>query len=1765
MSVLVTLSDLTWSLQNNLTGWFGLDWTVNLLASLLKRLGDQHALREFGSSEFVSAKYAGNWGRRRGGVLSPRGRVWTFQHLVWSTAFDFSELRAAHVIVPDETDATKIPRLTMYGTVLLVEPLGTLDGKKIDVDPDRDNRPFLLQGSAVRRTGLRGWTRMGGRAQPVYPGSLVPHFPAGGLHLDQSGSSLKDFSSERHGGQLVADIAIGGTTFDLVTLSDGFSGDVNQGDPFTVEGDPQTYVAANTVPAIGKQVSNIDFTPPAATKWKKGADVDFKNAFATPAPQACRVTELDADGKLLRGTIEPQSLVVLAKSGLGITDGELFYLVDPAGTGQKAEVARAAEGPGTTRVRLRGDDVPLLGRVSVKISGIAPTPAGEATPALTRVDDKKLGVPAGPPPYAAGDVLQLTDGALPKPLVTAVTALAAELEVDEALPSLASSGTVALLALLDAEADRAAKLGEGGQVVDFQVDPATPVGALPNEGTVLGIVGAAPGDTRIPAIVTKKIDDHQVKLDRKVGDPADEVTVRTLTRKSDLGKDPKASGTTLTYAPAAPATAPVVDAFVLVHAGKKAARRVTSITFDGVLVDQSVPVAAATPTATRFPRRVSKLDGSAQPVAPVWVLTGAAIDNRAKALALRGFTPMPPAAGVRPIAMPAGATVTAGVVKAALVGAAPPAVPVVGSLVLATVGAASVLAVVKQMQLDVTLDRPLPPEASAAGLELVALAAGAEYTASARDARLVTVLPALGGLPGVQVEMPRFVAGQLVLVTDATAAPPVSRSYRVSAVQGTTITLEAGPADLAGPFPKAVTVQRLDARDPATGSTRIAVNGTIPGADRKKLTFDVWSPGGIAPHDHVAVVDGARVFPAAVDALDELRITLTTEGPLADGAVTLDAPVPTFTTWAAVVNHDGNDVVMDGAVVARAAGVFDVAVVPYVASARVVPGQLSPGTVKVPERLDDRYDLDRFEALIEHELHHTVQSAEMGPLLLSFLPMWALELYAEHKTGEERAKFTGDWKTYQEIIEATTTGGVLDLVAGSVYGALVWLILVLVHELNGVLAKDGGGPFDAIDPFALDYFPGVVPDPAKPDTITVQPLDGKTLALTVGDRVQFKKPSDSRPLTFFSGGRTVTAVAGSTVTLDSADLPLENNATAVAKLSAGKGTPIETFDNSVLRGFGLGWMSVLFDPYGELAFRVAPQPGSFSDVLLRIGRYAFGTRSWGPVVFSGVAFWDNLRRQWGFLAANKPYLSRMEMGASYASGDTYYPLGLLRASGDAAGLLQNKQLVVGDVAQAWFLPDGGNRRDFSLVQEGKLAAPGVPVARSVCQMPFVDVPAVPNLAFPITQGAEIDAVVPQSGLAVPDTFVSKNPALLLEPDPALVPRQFRASPRGAIPVSAAMERTAGMYVAFCQPSTRGARSYRHRFTVVDGVEGDASAREAFKDRGIDLIHDLQVLDVTVRVGGRLVAEGADLALLPFERARVAVRPNGARRYEATVTRPTDGDIRRIDGDLSLQAAKNAAAEAVEISRIYRYVDGKGFDGGGLATWGMHVPADVHIPVRRFRVKVDPVLPPRAAADPDSPAAGPFKPGQKVFLLVPVRLRPSRPAKQNPTVTVTFTTPAPTGITEPRLSADLGAVDPTTDPKLSPMFAFGGRVLTIALPVDDPPEQDIRVDVSVDVGPDDANTAPCTASFTVQPHFTLARHGGGADFKVAPGDTIMLDCSGGVKAGKVTASPAAGITIKPTAGSIEIDVAAGTTAGPVRILVEDAADATHEALRTVTVA
>ncbi|WP_204265233.1 hypothetical protein, partial [Klebsiella pneumoniae] len=63
-------------------------------------------------------------------------------------------------------------RPVLYGSVLRCVPDGT--------------GAFLLSGQRAAPNGasLVTWTRAGGAAEPVFPGSRVPVFPAGGMHFD---------------------------------------------------------------------------------------------------------------------------------------------------------------------------------------------------------------------------------------------------------------------------------------------------------------------------------------------------------------------------------------------------------------------------------------------------------------------------------------------------------------------------------------------------------------------------------------------------------------------------------------------------------------------------------------------------------------------------------------------------------------------------------------------------------------------------------------------------------------------------------------------------------------------------------------------------------------------------------------------------------------------------------------------------------------------------------------------------------------------------------------------------------------------------------------------------------------------------------------------------------------------------------------------------------------------------------------------------------------------------------------------------------------------------------------------------------------------------------------------------------------------------------------------------------------------------------------------------------------------------------------------
>ena len=69
-------------------------------------------------------------------------------------------------------------------------------------------------------------------------------------------------------------------------------------------------------------------------------------------------------------------------------------------------------------------------------------------------------------------------------------------------------------------------------------------------------------------------------------------------------------------------------------------------------------------------------------------------------------------------------------------------------------------------------------------------------------------------------------------------------------------------------------------------------------------------------------------------------------------------------------------------------------------------GQISPGTTLVPDD-PENWELDRRQSLIEHELEHTFQAAQLGPLLFGLFPTFIFRIVTDltARTEFELPKF----------------------------------------------------------------------------------------------------------------------------------------------------------------------------------------------------------------------------------------------------------------------------------------------------------------------------------------------------------------------------------------------------------------------------------------------------------------------------------------------------------------------------------------------------------------------------------------------------------------------------------------------------------------------------------------------------------------------------------------------------------------------------------------
>jgi hypothetical protein len=159
------LSSITWSMQNNYISWLGMLLTINFWGAFFS--GNFDRMFNF---RHISSDRLKVGAIQADGVLAGDGGAFTTQHLVWSKR-DYWDGKADIFCFDPQGEF----RPNLYGTLLHVDPDGD------------DHDPFILRGMRNRAGGQLGeaWTRSGGPAAAVIPGSQTPIFPSGGFHFNK--------------------------------------------------------------------------------------------------------------------------------------------------------------------------------------------------------------------------------------------------------------------------------------------------------------------------------------------------------------------------------------------------------------------------------------------------------------------------------------------------------------------------------------------------------------------------------------------------------------------------------------------------------------------------------------------------------------------------------------------------------------------------------------------------------------------------------------------------------------------------------------------------------------------------------------------------------------------------------------------------------------------------------------------------------------------------------------------------------------------------------------------------------------------------------------------------------------------------------------------------------------------------------------------------------------------------------------------------------------------------------------------------------------------------------------------------------------------------------------------------------------------------------------------------------------------------------------------------------------------------------------------
>ena len=246
-----------------------------------------------------------------------------------------------------------------------------------------------------------------------------------------------------------------------------------------------------------------------------------------------------------------------------------------------------------------------------------------------------------------------------------------------------------------------------------------------------------------------------------------------------------------------------------------------------------------------------------------------------------------------------------------------------------------------------------------------------------------------------RIDMPRFKVGELVQLnfSSASAGGAQQRVARIDAVSGSTITY-SGDEQIVQADATGITVSRLDVADPGNGSSRLGIDGKTIAANQ--IEFSAWRPSDFFGTPVIAIIDGATVVAAQVTAaVQPLSIELAV-GTIAGPIALSQPPNRTGSGISTRFAADGATLQFNDSPLGAAPGNGFIVAVPYVDAPATGTGKLDNGTVRVPKDHENvSLELDRLKSVTDHELTHTLQAIRLGPLLLSYIPIFVFECLAD--------------------------------------------------------------------------------------------------------------------------------------------------------------------------------------------------------------------------------------------------------------------------------------------------------------------------------------------------------------------------------------------------------------------------------------------------------------------------------------------------------------------------------------------------------------------------------------------------------------------------------------------------------------------------------------------------------------------------------------------------------------------------------------------------